>query len=456
MRRSSRWNKFVGDGRRGMSLRRRAFLGGAGAFITLPLMESLIGEKAYADDNFPPRTLCYYVPNGIVMSGWTPADTGANYTLSPILQPLTDIRDKVLVLSGLSNAPAKPDGPGDHAGGTSGFLTCAHANKSETDIQLGISMDQVIADAVGEATRIASMQIGIDGGASTGGCDSGYSCAYTRNISWTSATQPLPKTTSPKVVFNQIFEGADPDATAAEQARRKIYRLSVLDYVREEANSLKGKLAPIDQHKLDEYLSGVSDLEDRINKPAPTCEAVPEPADNLAFVDHVDTMHDLMVLAFRCDATRVISFMLANAGSNRVYSMLGITGGHHQISHHGGDMQNLADLQAIDTWEITKFVELLQKMDAVTEGTGTLLEHSQVLFSSEIEDGDAHRHRNLPVLLGGSCHGYYNSGRHVEYEPNKSVDGPPIANLYLDMMAAMGVDETSFGNGTGKLPNLQG
>lgn len=452
----SRWSKFLRrrNPRTG-NVSRRAFLGGAGALLTLPVFESLVGDKeAYADANFPARTLLYYVPNGIVMNNWTPASTGAGFALTPILQPIEPIQDKLLVLSGLSNAPAKPDGPGDHAGGTSGFLTCAHANKSETDIQLGISMDQVIANAVGDETRIASMQIGIDGGASTGGCDSGYSCAYTRNISWASDTQPLPKATSPQVVFDQIFEGADPEASAEEQARRKLYRLSVLDHVREEAQSLQSKLAPIDRAKLDQYMTGVFELEQRINKPAPTCEIIPEPGGDLGFIEKVDMMQDLMVLAMRCDATRVISFMLGNAGSNRAYNFLGVSSGHHQISHHGGDAGNLANLTAIDTWEVTKFVELCQKMDAVVEGTGTLLDHSQVFFSSEIEDGDAHRHRNLPVLLAGGCHDYYATGQHIEYEPNKSVDGPPIANLFLHMMEAMGVNETSFGNSTGTLPNL--
>jgi hypothetical protein len=431
---------------------RRAFLGGAGAVITLPVLESMFGDAAWADDSFPARTLCYYVPNGIHMAAWTPSATGTGYALTPILAPLVNLKEKVLVLSGLSNAPAKPDGPGDHAGGTSGFLTCAHANKSETDIQLGISMDQVIANAVGPETRIASMQLGIDGGGNAGGCDSGYSCAYTRNISWASATLPLPKATSPKVVFNQIFEGADPNATAEEQARRKAYRLSVLDYVQEEAKTLQTRLGAADKAKLDAYLTGVYELEQRINKPGPTCEAPPEPNDSPGFVDHVDIMQDLMVLALRCDATRVVTFMLGNAGSNRVYSFLGISGGHHQISHHAGLAENHANLQAIDTWEVEKFASLLEKMDAVEEGTGTLLDHSQVFFSSEIEDGDAHRHRNLPVLIGGGCHGRITTGRHVDLEPNKSVDGPPIANLFIAMMKNMGLDATTFGdNGTGPL-----
>jgi hypothetical protein len=440
-----------------MRLSRRAFLGGAGAIIALPILESLIGEKAFADPAFPARTLCYYVPNGMVMDKWTPTATGSGYTLSPILQPLADLQDKILLLSGLSNLPAKPDGPGDHAGGTSGFLTCAHANKSETEIKLGISMDQVIAQQIGDATPIRSMQLGIDGGLSTGGCDSGYSCAYTRNISWASEDQPLTKATSPKVVFNQIFGGADPTATAAEQARRKNYRLSILDHVQGEANSLKQKVSQSDKKKLDQYLNGIFELEQRINKPGPQCEPIAEPGQNLSFIETVDIMHDLMVLAMRCDSTRVLSFMLANAGSNRTYGFLDVSGAHHQLSHHNGDPANLSALETIDTWEVTKFGELLRKMDAVEEGTGTLLEHAQVFFSSEIEDGDAHRHRNLPVILAGSCHGYYELGRHVDYEPDKSKNGPPIADLFISMMDAMGVEANTFGEtGTGKLDQLKG
>ena len=429
-------------------------LGGAGAAITLPLFESLIGEVAHADDAFPARLICYYVPNGMHMAAWTPSQTGSDYTLTPILQSLEPVKSQILVLGGLANLPARPDGPGDHAGGTSGFLTAAHASKSETVIQLGISMDQVIANQIGDATRIRSMQIGIDGGGNTGGCDSGYSCAYTRNISWASATQPLSKTTNSSVVFNQIFEGTDPNATAEEQARRKLYKTSVLDYVNEQTQALEQKLGFADRAKLDEFTTGIFELEQRLNKPGLVCGATAEPSDTSDIIEKTRIMSDLMVLALQCDATRVITFMLGNAGSNRSYPFLGASGGHHNYSHHQNDPGNLSAIQAIDTWEVEQLSYLLQRMNEVPEGTGTLLQHSQVFFSSEIEDGDAHRHRNLPVILAGECHGAYNTGRHIDYEPNKSVNGPPIANLFLSMMAAMGVDQSSFGDSTGPLGQL--
>jgi hypothetical protein len=430
-------------------------LGGAGAVLSLPLFESLIGDAAYADDSFPARLICYYLPNGMHMAAWTPTQTGSNFELSPILQPLAPVKDQILVLGGLANTPAQPDGPGDHAGGTSGFLTAAHANKSETDIRLGISMDQVIANQIGDATRIASMQIGIDGGGNTGGCDSGYGCAYSRNVSWASETQPLSKTTSAQVVFNQIFEGTDPNATIEEQARRKLYRTSVLDYVREQSQALESKLGYTDRTKLDQYATGIFELEQRLSKPSLVCGATGEPSDTNDIVEKVQIMNDLMVLALQCDATRVITFMLGNAGSNRSYPFLGASGGHHNYSHHQNDPANHAALQSIDTWEVEQLSYLLQRMNEVPEGTGTLLEHSQVFFSCEIEDGDAHRHRNLPIILAGGCHGAYSTGRHIDYEPNKSTNGPPIANLFLSMMAAMGVNQSSFGdNSTGPLGQL--
>jgi hypothetical protein len=430
-------------------------LGGAGALISLPLFESLIGDVAYADDSFPARLICFYVPNGIHMAAWTPAQTGSNFDLSPILQPLAPVKDQIIIVSGLSNTPAQPDGPGDHAGGTSGFLTSAHANKSETDIRLGISMDQVIANQIGDATRIASMQIGIDGGGNSGGCDSGYGCAYSRNISWASETQPLSKTTSAQVVFNQIFEGTDPNASIEEQERRKLYRTSVLDYVDEQAQALQSKLGYTDRAKLDQYTTGIFELEQRLTKAGLVCGATEEPSSTSDVVEKVRIMNDLMVLALQCDATRVITFMLGNAGSNRSYPFLGASGGHHDYSHHQGSAANHTALQAIDTWEVEQLSYLLQRMNEVPEGTGTLLQHSQVFFSSEIEDGDAHRHRNLPVILAGGCHGAYSTGRHIDYEPNKSANGPPIANLFLTMMAAMGVNQTSFGdNSTGPLGQL--
>lgn len=437
-------------------LSRRLFLGGAGAILTLPFFESMLATNVKAAPNDIRRILAFYVPDGLHMQNFTPAEQGAQYTLSPILAPLAAIRQKVLVLTGLANTPARPDGPGDHAAGTSGFLTCRHVVKTEgSNIKNGISMDQIAAAQLGEATRIQSLQIGIDGGSGAGDCDSGYSCAYARNISWASDTQPLPKTVNPQVVWDILFGGFDPKATAEEQTRQKSYRTSVLDYVLGEANSLSGKLGTTDKRKLDEYMTGVSELEKKIQKTGtgPLCTAIDRPPADLPYPEHVKLMLDLITLAVQCDSTRVVSFMLGNAGSNRSYPFLYANGqpisqGHHEISHHQDLQENFDKLTEIGRWEVEQFAYLLGKLDAIDEGNGiTALDTSAVFFSSEIEDGNAHRHTNLPVLVGGGLGGTFKTGQHVVLP-----DETPMANLFTSMLKGIGAPVDTFGdNGTGPL-----
>jgi len=355
-----------------------------------------------------------------------------------------------MVVSGLANALAKPDGPGDHASGTGAFLTCAHPFKTEgANIQNGISMDQVAANKIGELTRIPSLQLGLEAGGGTGNCDSGYSCAYARNISWASSTQPLPKVTSPGVVFDQIFDGFDPEETSAEKAKRNKYRSSILDYVLADAKALQAKLGKTDKDKLDQYLTGVYDVEEKIKKSetGPVCTIIDKPGEDLGFQEHLAVMHDLMVLALQCDATRVISFMMANAGSNRSYDFIGVTGGHHEISHHQGVQENFDKLTVIDTWEMQQFAALLEAMDAIEETDGrTLLENSSVFLSSEIEDGNSHSHYNMPILLAGTAGGLIKSGRHLSFDGEQSV-----GKLFLSMLQTVGVTDDTFGDAQGAL-----
>jgi hypothetical protein len=429
---------------------RRWFLGGAGAMVGLPLLESLMPRRLHAEPiPAAKRILAYYVPCGIHMPTWTPATAG-DLILTPTLSPLEKVKSKLLVLSGLQNLPARPDGPGDHASGTGAFLSCAHPFKTDgTGIKNGISMDQVAANELKKNTRIASLQLGTDGGGGTGGCDSGYSCAYARNISWASDTQPLPKSTSPQVVFDQLFSGFDPKATLAEQARRLKYKKSVLDYALAEASSLKLRLAATDNLKVDEYMSGIRDLEKKLETPVAVCSVPTRPVADYAHVARIQMMSDLMVLAFQCDATRVATFMLGNAGDNRSFDFIGASGGHHSISHHGGLAENYNKLKIIDKWEVTQLAYLLEKMDAIVEPNGmTMLDNSSVFFSSEIEDGDSHRHTNLPVILAGKGGGAYRTGRHVKYAAT------PLGNLFTSMLNASGVPNEKFGDGTGPLGNL--
>jgi hypothetical protein len=303
-------------------LHRRAFLGGAAAAIALPFLEAMLpnAPRAYAQGMTPKRMLAYYFPNGMHMPSFTPSGEGAGYALSETLAPLAPHQNDFLVLTGLANRPAQPDGPGDHAAGTGSFITATHVFKTEgSNIQNGVSVDQVAAGALGEATRFSSLQLGMDGGGSTGNCDSGYSCAYARNISWAGPQTPLPKTVNPQIVFDRLFAGLDPQATATERAKRKKYQNSVLDVAIADAEKLKGKLGAADNAKVDEYLTAIRELERQINEmdEATLCGVPARPGSSYDVTMKARVMADLMVTAMQCDLTRVVSFMLANAGELR-------------------------------------------------------------------------------------------------------------------------------------------
>lgn len=430
---------------------RRLFLEGLGTSLALPWLAAFMPRHASAQPPAPKRFLAYYVPNGMHMPAWTPRSVGSDFALPPILQPLEPVREHVLVLSGLANRPAAWPGVGPHGSGTAAFLTNVNPFSEATDhIRNARSVDQYIADAAGRSTPFRSLQLGIDGGAATGICDSGDSCAYTRNISWADENSPLAKEVNPVALFDRLFQGRDPRVSAEEARRRRLYRTSVLDYVADSARRLETKLGLDDREKLDEYMTGVRELEQRIQTLDSAAQCAAERPTAEDFHGKVSAMTDLMVLAFRCDLTRVITFMLGNAASNRVYGFLGIDDPHHQISHHQNDPANLEKIQAINTWEVTRLAALLQRLDAVPEGDGTLLDHTVVYFASEISDGDAHSLSNLPVLLAGRGGGSIRPGRHVSYG-----EEPSVGSLYVSLLRAFGVSADRFGDdGEGPLPGL--
>lgn len=437
-------------------LSRRSFLGGAAAAISLPMLEAMtpLGSSAFAQNEKALRMLCYYIPCGIHMPAWTPVNEGANFTLSETLQPLANVQDDILVLTGLANQAARPDGPGDHAAGTGSFITATHVFKTEgADIQNGISVDQAAANVVGGATPFPSLQLGMDGGGTTGNCDSGYSCAYARNISWAGPQTPLPKTVDPAIVFDRLFAGFDPQATTQERERRTRLKKSILDHAIADATRLQAKLGARDRLKLDEYLSGVRELETRIEDldPASQCGVPDRPDGTYNVTEKAQIMADLMVLAFQCDLTRIQSFMLANAGSGRQYDFLGITQGHHEISHHQNLQANFDMLKIINYWEVQQFAYLVEKLKATPDGPDgeNLLQNTAVFISSEISDGNRHNHDDMPVILAGQCGGAFTTGRHVRY------NSAPVANLFISMLNAIGAPTQTFGqDGTTPLPQV--
>jgi hypothetical protein len=404
------------------------------------------------------RLAFFYVPNGVHMQDWTPTSEGTDYALPHILEPLAGLKGEFSVLTGLtqSKANANGDGPGDHARALASFLTGCQAKKTHgADIRVGVSADQIAADQVGRHTRFPSLELGCDAGAQSGNCDSGYSCAYSSNIAWKSATQPLVKENNPRSVFDRLFTNGRPGETAEARARRERNQKSVLDFVRDDAQRLRTRLGANDQRKLDEYLGAVREIELRIaaaSKPidltAVSGQAVPAGIPN-NYGEHIRLMGDLMILAFQTDVTRVSTFVLANEGSNKSYAFIEVPEGHHDLSHHGNDAAKHEKIKKINRFHIEQFAYVLGRLKSIPEGAGSLLDGCQIVYGSGIGDGNAHNHDNLPVLLAGRGAGTLTPGRHIKYE-----NGTPLNNLYLSLLERMGVPAEHMGDSSGKLAGL--
>ncbi len=490
--------------RRKLSLSRRAVLRGLGASLALPWLEAMRAPPARAAGK-PLRFLTVFAPHGMHMPGWTPKQTGADYTLPPILTPLAALRPHFNVVSGLANYPASittKEFAGSHARGTGGLLTQSPLRfTSSKDIQNGISVDQVVASHLRAQTRLPSLEVGVAAGSATGNCEDGYSCAYLHNISWSGPTTFLPKEVSPRALWNRLFAGAGampagapppapsnqvapaPTAGEASSDRQLLYRKSVLDVVHGDAARLNARLGRRDRAKLDEYLTSVGELQRRIvdfEKPgasglgarpaAAVCAPGTPPPEGSggSYQRHLELLSDLIVLAFQCDVTRVATFMQEDPFNSRSFSFLGVSGNHHSTSHHGGDSAKQAALQKIDTFEVAQLAYLLDKMAQATEGEGeSLLHNSIVLFTSDFGDGDDHYHWDLPMLVAGHAGGRWKPGRHIAY-PHRGGGGPsnrtdtPMANLFVSVLQAFDIPATTFGSdgqqpyGTRPLPELAG
>ena len=407
----------------------------------------------------PTRMAFFYVPNGVHMPDWTPTGTGSNLVLPEILQPLAAFKDELLVLTGLTQdgAFAHGDGGGDHARSLASFLTGTHPLKTAGfGIKAGVSVDQVAAERVGKATRFPSLELGIDRGAQAGNCDSGYSCAYSSNISWRSESTPMAKEINPQLVFERLFAGQLSNESAEAKAKREKYRKSVLDFVSEDAKQLRGKLGQTDRQKVDEYLSSVRELEQRFARvdKASTIDLkgvkVPTgvPKDNR---EHIRLMFDVLALAFQTDSTRIATFVYANEGSTKSYKFIGVPEGHHDLSHHGKDPDKQAKIKKINIYHLEQFAYFLEKLRSIKEGEGNVLDHSMIVYGSGISDGDRHNHDDLPILVAGKGGGTIKGGRHVVYSKNT-----PLNNLYLSMLDRMGAPTPTLGDSKGLLPKLDG
>lgn len=450
-------NQPIQNGRSGLS--RRTALRGLGLSLSLPWFESLAVASTAAAAITPPSRMAYiFVPNGVYLPSWTPETEGYGFELPYTLKPLQPVHDDLLVISGLTHdkGRANGDGAGDHARSASVFLTGAQPRKtSGADIRSGVSVDQVAAQAAGSATRFSSLQLGCEAGRGAGSCDSGYSCAYSNSISWSSQATPLGKEVNPRSTFERLFANGQRKEMDKSQAMRLKLRKSVLDFVSDDANRLLKKLGHSDQQKLDQYLTGVREVErrmepDRKQVAVDTDFDYPVPAGiPKNYGEHIRLMCDMLVLAFQTDSTRISTMMFADAGSNRSYKQININDGHHELSHHRGDAKKIAKIRDINRFHIEQLAYLLQKMKATPDGDGNLLDHSTICYGSGISDGDRHNNENLPVLLAGSGHGMIETGRHL-----RVAEETPMCNLFMSMLDNFGTPVDFIGDSTGKLPGL--
>ena len=436
-------------------LSRRTFLHGVGATIALPYLDAMTPAFASAEKPVT-RAAFVYTANGIIMKDWTPAETGNSFSLSKTLSPLKRFHDQTVVVSGLNhkNGEALGDGPGDHARAGASWLTGAHPKKTRgADIRNGQSIDQAIAQKIGQTTPLPSLEIGLQDVRMVGGCDSGYSCAYSNTISWSSPTTQLPYETNPRRIFERLFgdgETTDPEARAMQLKQNR----SLLDFVLQDTQRLSPKLGASDRSKLSDYLDSVREVERRIQNveqreaaELPTLdrpEGIPP-----SFEDHLKIMSDLIAIAFQADLTRVVTFMFSREGGNRAYPSIGVPDAHHGLSHHQNDPVRMARLQNIDQYHVEMFSYLLGKLRDSTDEAGSILDNSLVLYGSSLSDSNAHLHDNLPTVLVGGGSGKLKGGRHLRVS-----DGTPMANMLLSIADGLDVPMKSFGDSSGKLPDI--
>ena len=439
---------------------RRTLLKGIGTAMALPLLEGMIPTNALSQSMKarPNRMAFIYVPNGVNIENWTPKTEGIGFELTPTLQPLKNVKEDFMVLTGLTQDKARPhgDGGGDHARSAASWLTGCQAKKTYgADIKAGLSVDQLAAQRIGKLTRFASLELGCERGGQAGNCDSGYSCAYSSNLAWRAENTPVAKEINPRLVFERLFTNGDPNESAESRARRNRYKKSILDFVAEDAKTLKNKLGAHDQHKLEEYFAGVREIEARLEQMERSGgvisiggvkqpEGVPQ-----NYADHIRLMGDMMVLAFQADLTRICTFMWANEGSNRSYKLVNVSEGHHDLSHHGRDPEKMKKIAEINKFHTTQLAYILEKMKSIREGDGTMLDNSMIVYGSGISDGDRHNHDDLPILVAGRGAGTIKTNRHIVYPQDT-----PMTNLFLSMLDRVGVRAETIGDSTGRLQQL--
>lgn len=431
---------------------RRTVLRGIGTMFALPLLDSMTPAfTALADTAAKPvnRFGVFYVPNGMIMEQYLPKTEGTAFEITPTLTALEPFRKDFLVLTGLNSLPKGERSGGAHAKATTRFLTDMTPPNSETWLDAGISMDQILCQETGKYTQLASLELGIENGETTGACDTGFACPYTNTISWKSASTPLPTQNDPRVIFERLF-GDSSNTSAKARLTRLEEQQSVLDSVTDEVKRLRGKLPQSDRNKLTEYLEAVRGIERRIqiaeqqnNLELPNVERPAGVPPN--WEDHVKLMSDLMVLAYQCDMTRVITLLIGHEHSGMTFPQIGVPDAHHPISHHARNPELMAKVAKINAYHVKMFAYLLERLRATPDGDGTLLDHMTMMYGAGIADSNDHSPLNIPVILAGGGAGALKGGRNIRF---KDV---PLANLHLTLLEQFGVHQDKIGDSTGAI-----
>ena len=439
---------------------RRTFLRGLGACITLPGMTSLVGtanvaktgSRGLTATGAPLRTAYLYVPNGVIMDKWRPDGFGTDFKLNESMAPLERFRNDLQVVKGFAQVEGNPgkDGAGDHARANATFLTGARPLRtSGANLKVGISADQLAARFLAAETRLASLELTCERVRNTGACDAGYSCAYQYNISWRSEHLPATPESNPRAIFERIYGSGSPEERAVNAARRHAEQKSILDFVQHSARKMEQRLGREDREKLDEYLTGVREVEQRIERverlgpPADPGRPAPDgtPRD---YRDHIRILFDMMLLAFQSDSTRVASFLIGHDGSNRSFREIGVSGGHHDLSHHGKDAGKMELVSRIDHFYSEELAYFLERMKKAKDADGkSLLHNSMIVWGSGLSDGHWHTHVDLPIVVAGNAGGKFQPGRHVD------AGDTPLNNLFVRMLEEVGMPGMSFGDSTG-------
>jgi len=434
-----------------MKFTRRRLLQGAGVSLALPWLEAGTGKVSKP----PIRLAALYMPNGTHEDTWTPEGTGRNFQLAPTMAPLRDLKDDILVLTNLWNANSK--GGDGHYVKMSGWLTSTTVTKTlGVDVSCnGISMDQLAAQKVARQTPLPSLELGV--APVTTGVDKnvGYTRVYGSHIAWAGPTLPLAREIDPYLVFERLFRAQSPAANSAK------HDVLLLDRVLEDAKALRQQLGTADRHRMDEYLSVVRSLEERIErtnrpdatpwKPRAALDTTRKPPMTPKdFAEHVRLMMDMIAVAFQTDTTRVATFLFGNEVTNQSFAFLDtVKEGHHSLSHHEKNAEKLRQYQLISQWHVAEYAYLLGRLKEMKEGEGTVLDNSLILFGAGFRDGNKHDPHNLPVILGGRGGGRIASGQHLTYAPDS-----PLANLYVSMLDAFGAPVERFADSTGPLPGV--